>query len=149
MVSQLRSLGIKSAFLSGDGLKSAEFLKLAGTAAEGGMASSPGLPLEQMPGGKGFAERFNAKYGLIQVYAPFAYDAAMTVIEAMQKADSTSPAKFAGEIARTSRQGVTGPIAFDEKGDLKSGPITVYQVKGGKWEPLETVGASGPDAARK
>ena len=32
-----------------------------------------------------------------------------------------------------------GPIAFDDKGDLKDGPITIYVVKGGKWEPLETV----------
>ena len=34
---------------------------------------------------------------------------------------------------------MTGPIAFDDKGDLKNGPITLYVVKGGKWEPLETV----------
>jgi branched-chain amino acid transport system substrate-binding protein len=35
---------------------------------------------------------------------------------------------------------VTGPIAFDEKGDLKGGPITLYVVKRGKWDTLETVG---------
>ena len=27
-----------------------------------------------------------------------------------------------------------GPIAFDDKGDLKNGPITIYVVKGGKWD---------------
>jgi branched-chain amino acid transport system substrate-binding protein len=147
MVAQLKSLGIKAAFLCGDGAQSAEFLKLAGPAAEGAMASSPGLPLDKMPGGKAFAERFNAKYGEIQVYAPFAYDAAMTMVEAMQRANSTDPAKFLPEIAKTSRQGVSGPVAFDEKGDLKNGPITVYQVKAGKWEPLETVGSGMPEAA--
>ena len=40
-----------------------------------------------------------------------------------------------------------GPIAFDEKGDLRNGPITIYVVKAGKWEPLETVTPSAPAAA--
>ena len=31
------------------------------------------------------------------------------------------------------------PIAFDDKGDLKNGPITIYVVKNGTWVPLETV----------
>jgi branched-chain amino acid transport system substrate-binding protein len=43
------------------------------------------------------------------------------------------------EVGKTSHNGVIGPIAFDEKGDLKNGPITMYVVKGGKWEALETV----------
>jgi len=36
---------------------------------------------------------------------------------------------------------VTARIQFDEKGDLKGGAITVYQVQHGKWQPLETLGA--------
>lgn len=140
MVSQMKALAVKAKFLAGDGAQSPEFIKLAGAAADGVVASSPGLPLDKMPGGKGFTERFNAKYGQIQIYAPYAYDATMTLVEAMQKADSTQPAKYLPELARITRQGVTGPIAFDEKGDLKSGPITLYVVKRGKWETLETVG---------
>ena len=37
-------------------------------------------------------------------------------------------------------QGVTGTIAFDEKGDIKGGGISLYQVKDGKWQFLETIG---------
>jgi branched-chain amino acid transport system substrate-binding protein len=33
---------------------------------------------------------------------------------------------------------VTGPIAFDDKGALKAGSSTVYQVKNGAWVPLST-----------
>jgi branched-chain amino acid transport system substrate-binding protein len=142
MAAQMKSLAVKSKFLSGDGAQSPEFIKLAGAAADGVIASSPGVPLDKMPGGKGFTERFNAKYGQIQIYAPYAYDATMTLVEAMQKANSTQPAKYLPELARMSRQGVTGPITFDEKGDLKGGPITLYVVKGGKWETLETVGGA-------
>ncbi len=147
MVAQLKTLGVKAKFLAGDGVQSQEFLKLAGPAGEGIVASSPGLPLEKMPGGKAFADKFSAKYGQIQIYAPYAYDAVMTLIEAMMRANSTDPAKYLPEIAKTSRQGVSGPIAFDEKGDLKNGPITLYQLKAGKWEALETVGGQAPAAA--
>jgi branched-chain amino acid transport system substrate-binding protein len=147
MVAQLKSLAVNARFLAGDGAQSPEFIKLAGAAAEGAVASSPGLPLDKMPGGRGFTERFNAKYGHIQIYAPYAYDATMTLIEAMQRANSTEPAKYLPELAKISRQGVTGPVAFDNKGDLRSGPITLYVVKGGKWGTLETVG--GGTAAQK
>jgi len=142
MVAQMKSLAVKTKVLAGDGAQSPEFIKLAGAAADGVLASSPGVPLDKMPGGKGFTERFNAKYGQIQIYAPYAYDAVMTLVDAMQKANSTQPAKYLPELARITREGVTGPIAFDERGDLKGGPITLYVVKRGKWDTLETVGGS-------
>jgi branched-chain amino acid transport system substrate-binding protein len=149
MAAQMKSLGIKAKFLGGDGAQSQEFIKLAGPAAEGVIASSPGLPLDNMPGSKEFKEKFTAKYGAIQIYAPYAYDATITLIEAMWKAGSADPAKYLPELARTNRQGVTGPIGFDEKGDLKSGPITLYVVKDGKWNAVETFGgaAAAPAAA--
>ncbi|HZM48244.1 MAG TPA: branched-chain amino acid ABC transporter substrate-binding protein [Burkholderiales bacterium] len=147
MAAQLQSLAVKAKFLGGDGAQSQEFIKLAGPAAEGVIASSPGLPLEKMPGSKGFSDKFTGKYGQIQIYAPYAYDATMTLIEAMQKANSTDPAKYLPELAKTSRQGVTGPIGFDEKGDLRNGPITLYVVKSGKWESLATVGGEAAAAA--
>jgi branched-chain amino acid transport system substrate-binding protein len=148
MAAQLKSLGIKSKFLGGDGAQSVEFIKLAGAAAEGVIASSPGLPLESMPGSKEFKDKFTAKYGAIQIYAPYAYDATRTLIEAMVKANSTEPATYLPELAKIQRQGVSGPIAFDEKGDLKNGPITLYVVKDGKWDALETVGGAAPAAEK-
>ncbi|HUF82717.1 MAG TPA: branched-chain amino acid ABC transporter substrate-binding protein [Burkholderiales bacterium] len=149
MAAQMKSLGIAARFLGGDGAQSQEFIKLAGAAAENVVASSPGLPLSKMPGGKGFADRFTAKYGQIQIYAPYAYDATLTLIEAMVKADSTEPAKYLPALGKTTRQGVSGPIAFDGNGDLKNGPITLYVVKGGKWNALETVGGAAPAPAEK
>jgi branched-chain amino acid transport system substrate-binding protein len=147
MAAQMKSLGLKAKLLGGDGAQSQEFVKLAGAAAEGVIASSPGLPLENMPGSKEFKDKFVGKYGAIQIYAPYAYDATMTLIEAMWKAGSADPSKYLSELAKTSRQGVTGPIAFDEKGDLKNGPITLYIVKAGKWDPLETIGGTAAVAA--
>jgi branched-chain amino acid transport system substrate-binding protein len=146
MVRQLHSLGLKAKFLGGDGVQTAEFLKLANADAEGVTASSPGLPLESMPGGKEFKEKFTAKYGVIQNYAPYAYDAARAMIDAMKMADSADPKKYLVQLPRVQFTGVTGQISFDDKGDIRGGAITLYQVKNGKWEVLETVtGATTAD----
>jgi branched-chain amino acid transport system substrate-binding protein len=142
MMRQMRTLGMRTPFMGGDGMQSAEFIKLAGPAAEGAIGSSPGLPLEKMPGGADFAKRFGERFGKIQIYAPFAHDAALVVIQAMLRAGSAEPAKYLPELVKTQLDGVIGPIAFDELGDLKDGPVTLYQVKGGQWQPLETIGGA-------
>ena len=140
MRKQMKELGIDAKFLGGDGWQTPNFIKLAGDAAEGSMASIPGLPKEQMPGGKEFLGRFKEKFGAeVELFAPMAYDAVMVFADAMQRAGSTDPAKFLPEVGKTNLNGVIGPIAFDERGDLKDGPITIYVVKSGTWEPLETV----------
>ena len=43
--------------------------------------------------------------------------------------------------------GVTGKIAFDDKGDIKDGAVTVSVIKGGKWETVRIVGAPAEAAA--
>jgi branched-chain amino acid transport system substrate-binding protein len=141
MMKQFKNLGLTAKYLGGDGIQSAEFLKLAADAAEGAYGSSPGVPLDQMPGGKDFEARYKGKYNLeIQIYAPYAYDAANVVLAAMKKAASADPAKYLPELANSQYQGVTGTITFDEKGDIKGGGISLYQVKDGKWQFLETIG---------
>ena len=142
MTKQMKSLGVKAKYLSGDGSCTPEYIKLAGEASEGQYCSLPGVPLEQMPGGKAFGDAFSAKYGQIQLYAPYVYDATMVMVDAMKRANSVEPAKYLPEVGKTAYQGVTAKIAFDEKGDLKGGAISLYQVKGGKWEYRETVGGA-------
>jgi len=150
MVKQMSELGIKAKYIGGDGMQTPNFIKLAGPPAEGVMASMPGLPKEKMPGGAQFLQKYKAKFNQdVELFAPMGYDAVMVFIDAMKRAGSTEPAKFLPELAKTNYQGVIGPIAFDEKGDLRNGPITIYVVKGNKWEPLETVtpGAASASAS--
>jgi branched-chain amino acid transport system substrate-binding protein len=139
MAQQMKRLGLKARLLGGDGLQNANFLKLAGADAAGVVASSPGLPLDAMPGGPAFRQKFEAKYGPIQLYAPYAYDAVYVLVEAMKRADSADPAKVLAALPQTDYQGVTGPIRFDGKGDTKGGAVTMYEVKNGAWQVLETV----------
>jgi branched-chain amino acid transport system substrate-binding protein len=102
-----------------------------------------------MPGGQAFKQKFESKHGKIQLYAPYAHDAAMALVEAMSKANSTDPKVYLPALAAVQFSGVAGPVAFDAKGDIKDGAITLYQVKGGKWEVLETLTGAAPAPAAK
>ena len=94
---------MKTKFMTGDGGYTPEFMKLAGDAAEGAYASLPGVPLDKMPGGKANSKSaIVAKYGAIQLYAPYCYDAVNVMIAAMQKAGTADPAKYLPALAAIS-----------------------------------------------
>lgn len=147
MAKQMKTLGLTAKFLGGDGIHTAEFMKLAGAAAEGVTASLPGVPLDSMPHGPDFKKRFEAKYGVIQLYSPYCYDAMMVIAAAMQRAGSVESAKFLPEMAKTNHDGVTANITFDDKGDLQGGSITVYRVEKGEWVVQRTIGGATAPAA--
>jgi branched-chain amino acid transport system substrate-binding protein len=139
MMRQMRTLGMKTAFMGGDGMQSAEFIKLAGPAAEGLVCSQAGIPTQMAS--KAFLDGFKAKYGDVKQYAPFTYDGANLLIAAMQKADSADPAKYLPALASISYDGATGKIEFDAKGDRKDAEMTIFQLKGGKIEPVAIIKA--------
>lgn len=143
MSKQLKTLGVKAPMLFGDGGCTTEFSKLAGDAADGNYCSLPGVPLGKMSGGATFKDKFKSRFNTdIQLYAPYSYDAVNVMIDAMKRANSADPAKYMAELPKSDYPGVTARINFDDKGDIKDGAITLYQAKGGKWEPLETVGGA-------
>ncbi|CAB3785339.1 Leucine-, isoleucine-, valine-, threonine-, and alanine-binding protein [Paraburkholderia caffeinitolerans] len=142
MLKQMRSLAIKSTLIGPDMVQSENLIKIAGESAEGTLAASEGSPLDQMPGGKAFAERYEKRFNHpVELYAPYAYDGTMAVFNAMKKADSTDPHVFLTALKATNMKGVTtSELSYDQYGDLKYGGVTVYKVQGGKWVPLQTVG---------
>jgi branched-chain amino acid transport system substrate-binding protein len=137
MVKQARELGIKAVFAFGDGACTDEMGKLAGKAAEGLVCSQAGLPREAAS--KDFVDAFTKQYGEIKQYAPYFYDATNAIIEAMKKADSVDPAKFAPEIFKVSFTGATGKVEFDAKGDRKDAEMTIFKLKDGKVVPIAIV----------
>ncbi|QBQ98895.1 branched-chain amino acid ABC transporter substrate-binding protein [Paraburkholderia pallida] len=139
LVKRMRQLGIKAQFLAGGGVKDANFIKIAGDAANGSAVWEYGQPLSALPKGKDFEVKFKQKYGVdMLAYAPFAYDAAWVAIKAMQTANSVNPAQFNAALKSTDYQGITGRIAFTQTGDLKSPSSTMYQVKDVAWVPVTT-----------
>ncbi len=66
-------------------------------------------------------------------YAPYAYDAVLLVIEAMQRSNSVIPVDFMMELRGISFNGVTGDIQFDSNGDRLDPPSTIFIIKDGVW----------------
>jgi len=144
MLKQMKALGIKAKFVSGDGVCSEKLPQLAGDAlgsdkvicvVAGGVSSA-----EEEKAAAAFAERYRQRYRIpLQTYAPYAYDATMVFAQAMQQANSTDPAKFLPALAKISYHGVTGDIAFDPSGDLRNAALTLYTYRDGKQVKLQVV----------
>ncbi|PZQ66997.1 MAG: branched chain amino acid ABC transporter substrate-binding protein [Variovorax paradoxus] len=131
MLKQVKQLGLNVKFMGGDGLCTGELAKLAGDAigedmvvcAEaGGVDGDFKAPLDK------FKADFKTKNGVdVQIYAPYVYDAVNVLADSMVR------------VGKTNYKGVTGPIAFDEKGDIKNGALTLYTYKGGQRTQIAVV----------
>jgi branched-chain amino acid transport system substrate-binding protein len=140
MAKQMKQLGMdKVKLMGGETVNSAKFIELAGPAAEGAIASTPGC----RPRIRGRAARhsptstrpdFSSDVGL---YSPYFYDGVMLIAAAMKAANSTDPAKYLPALAKINYKGVTADIAFDSHGDLTHGLMTIFVVKNGKWEVVK------------
>lgn len=136
MLRQMDQLGIKAKFMGGDGVCTTELAKLAGAGLKDDQvvcAEAGGVP----DAGKAALETFKAAYQKrfnqeVVIYAPYEYDALMTMVDAMQKAGSADPKKYLPVLAKIHHKGVTGEISFDPKGDIKDGSLTLYTYKDGK-----------------
>ena len=143
MIRQMKQLGIDAKFMGGDGICSGELPKLAAGAMGDNhvvCAEAGGVEGEQKAGMEKFKADFKKKFNTdVQIYAPYVYDATMVMADAMVKAGSADPAKYLPVLAKTTYKGVTGTIAFDEKGDIKNGALTLFTYKGGKREQIAVV----------
>lgn len=144
MLKQMKSLGIKAKFMGGDGICSTELVKLGGDAIDDDQvycAEAGGVEGEGKAGMDEFRAKFKAKFNAdVQVYAPYVYDSVKLMVGAMVKANSADPAKYLPVLAATADyKGVTGPISFDTKGDIKNGALTLKTVRAGKLETLAVI----------
>ena len=144
MLKQMKSLGIKVKFMGGDGICSTELVKLGGDAIADDQvycAEAGGVEGEAKAGMDEFKAKFKTKFNAdVQVYAPYVYDSVKVMVAAMVKANSADPAKYLPVLAATTDyKGVTGPITFDEKGDIKNGALTLKTVRAGKLETLAVI----------
>ena len=138
LLKQGRELGVKAVFSFGDGACTDDMTKLAGAAADGLLCSQAGLPPQAAD--KKFLDNYKKRFSADPIiYAPFTYDAANMLIEAMKKADSADPAKYLPVLAKMEYAGSTGKIAFDDKGDRKDAEMTIFTMKDGKLAPIAII----------
>lgn len=127
MLRQMRQLGLKAKLMGGDGICTLELMKLGkGNVGSNVICAEGGMSLHAMPGGAAFEARYRKTFDIpIQVYAPYVYDAVMTMGLAMKKAGSSSPDKYLSKLESINYEGVTGKISFNQEGDLKHGAVTI------------------------
>ena len=123
MLKQMKALGIKAKFMGGDGICTGELVKLGGDAISDDQvycAEAGGVEGEDKVGMDEFRAKYKAKFNIdVQLYAPYVYDAVKVMVAAMVKANSSDPVKYLPVLAATTDyKGVSGPISFDEKGDI-------------------------------
>ena len=143
---QMKAAGLDVPLMGGDGIFSGEYIKLAGNNAGGDLATSVGAPIDSLDSAQDFVSAYDAagyKDGY-EAYGAYAYDAANAIIEALKTsladAESAEAAREATVEAMSgvSFDGVTGAVAFDEYGDTTSRVLTVYEVDGEAWAPVNT-----------
>ncbi|WP_374352698.1 branched-chain amino acid ABC transporter substrate-binding protein [Limnohabitans sp.] len=143
MLRQMKSLGINAKFMGGDGICTTELVKLAGDAMADGQvvcAEAGGVDGNLKKGMDDFGVRYKKRFNDdVKLYAPYVYDAVNTMVDAMVRAGSADPAKYLPALAQANYKGITGTIAFDQKGDIKNGALTLYTFKGGKRDQIAVV----------
>lgn len=134
MARQMKQLGVNAKLLGGDTICVAEMGKLGGDAVgENVLCAQGGAILDKAAAGPAFKEKYKKRFNQDpDVYAASFYDGMMMYADAMKKSNSIEPAKVSAEIVKGAFKGVAGTYAFDDKGNMKQSPVTVFTFKGGQ-----------------
>ncbi|MFF6892542.1 branched-chain amino acid ABC transporter substrate-binding protein [Streptomyces microflavus] len=145
---QIKKAGAKIPVVGGDGIYSAEYIKLSGAEGVGDLATSVGAPIDTLPSAKEFVANYEkASYKEpFEAYGGYSYDAAWSIIEAVKavadandgKLPSDARAKVAEAVGKVDFEGVTGKVSFDEFGDTTNKQLTVYEYKDGTWAAVKS-----------
>jgi branched-chain amino acid transport system substrate-binding protein len=137
---QMRQAGLASKLMGGDGICSGELPRMAQVEMTSGQvvcAEAGGVERSRSEGLQRFQERFKRRFNVdVQVYAPHTYDAVMMLADAMDRAGSADPERHLDALRKTNMVGITGPIAFDARGDLRTGAFSTYTYQGSRRELL-------------
>lgn len=142
---QLKAGGADVPVLGCDAIYDDQYIKLAGDAAEGDVATTAAKPIGSTPLQRAFISAYESAgytepYG---IFGPYNYDAAMTIVNAVKKVAADhggklpEASKLRAEVAAAAQgvsfEGLTGQIAFDGFGDNTNHEVTINVVKNGKW----------------
>ncbi|MFY0544154.1 branched-chain amino acid ABC transporter substrate-binding protein [Brevibacillus sp. H7] len=139
---QLKEKGYSGKFMGGEGMESADIYKIAGDAAEGIVYATVVSDIRSKEEGKKWMERYRAAFNKEPgAFSPFAYDAALVVLNGIEKAIKENGNKkptreqvMNAIRATTDFNGLFVKVSFDEKGDNKYSNVYIYQHKKDKAE---------------
>nr|VFK45568.1 MAG: branched-chain amino acid transport system substrate-binding protein [Candidatus Kentron sp. TC] len=135
-VKQARAMGVSVPFYGADVWSSPEFISVGGKATEGCRLIAPAKPAGSAF--DGFAERFEAVHGEApDVYAAYSYDAAMILAKAVADGAKTGEEIRKWLSTMEPHAGVSGPVSFDENGDVVGRSFDRFEIQGGKLSLVE------------
>ena len=131
IIKQSKEQGLPTQMMGFDALETAEFYQLGGAATNGVLMSFP-PKAEDDPKNADLVKKFrDAKYNP-EGYTLFEYAAVKVWAQAATKAKSTDPAAVAAALRSQTWDSAVGPLAFDQKGDIKNPVYDIYVWKDGK-----------------
>jgi branched-chain amino acid transport system substrate-binding protein len=131
IISQMRKKGMKTLFISDDGVKDITFIKVAGKYAEGVYATGP-KDTSKNPLAIAANEAHKKAYGSDPgAFYLNAYAATQAILNAIQKAKSTDYDKVSNALRTYPVDTPLGKIKFDKRGDAIGVGFAMYQVKNG------------------
>ncbi len=135
LISQLRDRGFEGVFISGDGLYSMDFIKLAADASEGVYTSGPqdvSGSDAYMQAVKAYKEKYGEDPGAFFNEGHSAFQVIYQAIMSLGDKEITSESVL--EAIRTgSFDTLVGTISFDARGDADGVGFNVYQVRNGEF----------------
>ncbi|MBN9621545.1 MAG: branched-chain amino acid ABC transporter substrate-binding protein [Actinobacteria bacterium] len=138
--------------LAPDGFAQQSTIDLAGPASKGMFASVPGLVPQELPGpGKQIVANLKKVVdGPVELYAPYAGQAAELVLGALTDASGSRAAVISGVAHAKVKNGITGSFEILPSGDPSVGPITISRA-GSTFVPTKVIKPSAKlvAAARK
>lgn len=133
IVRQMRAQGLQAQMIGGDDLVTSEFWSITGAAGEGTLMTFGPDPRERADAAA-LVARFRANHYEPEGYTLYAYAAFQVWQQAAEQAKSTDGAKVAAAMRSHTYDTVMGPLAFDEKGDVKAPTYVMYRWHDGKLE---------------
>jgi branched-chain amino acid transport system substrate-binding protein len=138
---QAKQLGLTVPLFGGDGWESEKLFEIGGQAVEGNYLSTHYHPAVGTELSRKFVENYRKRWNgkTPDALAACGYDSALILADAIKRAGTTESAKLRDAIAATRNfPAVTGTITINESRDATK-PAVILEVKGGKYEYLETV----------
>lgn len=133
IISMMKKKRMKIAFISDDGVKDDTFIKVAGKNAEGVYASGPKDNSSNPISVEAIAAHKKAYGEDPGAFYENAYSAALALLNAIDKADSTDMAAIIKALHTETVATPVGDIHFDAKGDAVGVGFAMYQVQNGKY----------------
>ena len=138
LVKQMRErLGMKALFMSGDGIVTEEYYKIAGKSAEGTLITfTPDQT--KLAAAQSVIKKHRKRFGKeVGAYTIYSYVAMNMILNSIQATGSTKGAKLAAHLRSKAWNTSLGKLQFNKKGDVLESPYVLWRVKGSKFVEIK------------